>query len=134
MSLRHTRLLRITTMLSRGERCEGRGMERVIRWKGTLYHLEHLERERMEGNSEHPNWDRIWRPMKTMERSRSSHRWRNHVGRRERRMFFAPLDRGVTTFYSAAQLRRLASLTMPRDLSGHPRKLTFEEFKKVWIR
>jgi hypothetical protein len=129
-SLRHARLLRITNMLLRGHHPPD---QRVVVWKRQTYSLAHLETERQLWSKEHPNWDRIWRPMRIMEKQ--NHRWRNSVGRRLRRMYFAPLARGVTTFYSAEQMKRLRDLTMPRNIfSPHPRKLTFEEFKKVWIR
>jgi hypothetical protein len=129
MSLRHTRLLRIANMLARGERPYD---QRAILWKGKTYLLAHLERERTPTGGEHPNWERKWR--RSDWRGKECHRWRNSVGRRLRRMYFAPMARGVTTFYSAAQMKRLAKLTMPNNLFSHPRKLTFEEFKKVWIR
>lgn len=136
MSLRHTRLLRIANMLARGDRPYN---QRAIFWKGKTYLLADLERERINGG-EHPNWDRIWRPQR-MD-AKQNHRWRNSVGRRLRRLYFAPLARGVTTFYSDLQLNRMLVLvTAPDNLIGRTqslteprRKLTFEEFKRVWVR
>jgi hypothetical protein len=130
MSLRHTRLLRIVNILTNGQRPYD---QRAIYWKGQTYLLAHLERERGDDRGEHPSWDRIWRPSRAD--AMESRRWRNSVGRRLRRMYDAPMGRGVTTFYSLAQMQRMQNLVTPRNFLGpRPPKLTFEEFKKVWIR
>lgn len=136
MSLRHTRLLRIANMLERGER---EACHRLVRWRERNYDPAHLEREGFRINvrnavgREHPHWDRRWRPSPRLD-AKENPRWRNSVGRRLRRMYFSPMARGVTTFYSQAQMQRLLALTMPRDLNTPARRLTFEEFQKVWIR
>jgi hypothetical protein len=144
MSLRHTRLLRIVNMMERGEMPHE---QRAVFWKGKHYALDDLEREGVAVRFNRPGtaldcrrmdarWDRIWRPM-TANR-KESHRWRNAVGRRLRKLYFAPLARGVTPFFSEAQLQRLRQLALAPDgeqsFMRAPRKLTFEEFKKRWIR
>lgn len=147
MSLRHTRLLRIISMIQRGETSPH---HRNVKWGGRTFAMYELElegcaltfnlRRGVRMTLPDPRWDRRWLPIDPLRKDNV--RDRTAAGRRLRRMIQAPRERGVTQFFSESQMRRMLTLvTAPDNVDGQqqdmfqrPRKLTFDEFKARWIR